>query len=530
MEKPPGAELVTGELSRAIIDNTISGVALLSPIEDSKGEIIDFIHQYANQPWHNMLGAKQLSEKKLLPLFPEQKVNGLFQLYKEVCNRQKTDTLEVFYQGKLDSWVLAEAVPVPQGVAVLLRDIQKTKLAQIAAAEVQKQQARNLKEKISQQNESLAEAYQELDNYNHQLEEAQRIAKVGSWVWDLRTNEVTWSDQLYRILGVENKGQALTADDFYKYIHPDDIDRIQETAQKIVKGKRFIPTEHRIVTTKGVTKYVYGIGGYEIKNEQGEVVKFFGIVKDITESKENEIELQAALEKERELSNLKSRFVSMASHEFRTPLATILSSVSLIDRYEGVEFAAKRKKHIQRIKSNVQNMRSILDDFLSLSKLEEQKLEIQEEPLDLEDFYEELIEGLRNQVKPGQSLVYQHRGPKKEVLLDPHLLRNISLNLLSNAIKYSKEGKAIQLHSEVGEQEVKIKVIDQGIGIPEQEKKFMFTRFFRAKNATNIQGTGLGLTIVQRYIDLMKGSISFESELGVGSTFTVRLPQNGKCQ
>ena len=171
-------------------------------------------------------------------------------------------------------------------------------------------------------------------------------------------------------------------------------------------------------------------------------------------------------------------------------------------------------------------MRNILDDFLSLSKLEEGKVQVRTETIDLIEFYAELIEDLQGQVKDGQLLIHNHKGPESITQLDPQLLQNINLNLISNAIKYSGEGKQIQINSFIDENEVKIEVVDQGMGIPKEEQKHMFTRFFRAKNATNIQGTGLGLTIVQRYVELMNGSISFESIPEKGTTFTVSFPSH----
>lgn len=239
----------------------------------------------------------------------------------------------------------------------------------------------------------------------------------------------------------------------------------------------------------------------------------------------SEAKLKESLEKEKELGEMKSRFVSMASHEFRTPLATILTSTNLIDRYHDPAHKDKRIKHISRIKSSVQNMRTILDDFLSLSKLEEGKIEIKSENINLVEFLKELSENLQGESKEGQTLLFNHNSSETDAFLDPQLLQNICINLISNAIKYSEIGKEIHLNSYIEESMVKIEVIDQGIGIPEEEQKHMFTRFFRANNVTNIQGTGLGLTIVQRYVELMDGSISFVSKPEQGTTFTVILPK-----
>lgn len=229
-------------------------------------------------------------------------------------------------------------------------------------------------------------------------------------------------------------------------------------------------------------------------------------------------EVKKALNKERELNELKSRFVSMASHEFRTPLSTILSSASLIGRYTQPGTEAKRRKHVNRIKSAVNNLTDILNEFLSLSRLEEGRFKNQPEYFNLTSLCQSLINELHGILKKGQKIEYQHIGEQNMVYLDPKFTKNICINLLSNAIKYSE--KTIFLTTEISDK-IQITVQDQGIGIPEAEQNHLFTRFFRAKNATNIQGTGLGLNIVKRYLDLMNGTINFKSEVNEGSTFWV---------
>lgn len=238
-----------------------------------------------------------------------------------------------------------------------------------------------------------------------------------------------------------------------------------------------------------------------------------------------EEEAKAALKKEQDLNELKSRFVSMASHEFRTPLSTILSSVSLLEKYGNEEkYDEKRETHYNRINSNVRNLTNILNDFLSLDKLQEGKITCKTEDFNLKELLDSIIEEQKDQLKKQQSLVFNYFG-EQTVTLDKHLVKNITLNLLSNAVKYSDQGKEITLEVDVDIDSVVLRVQDKGIGIPEEDKEHMFERFFRAKNATNIQGTGLGLTIVKRYIDLMEGTINFESEYMKGTTFKIELPR-----
>lgn len=239
---------------------------------------------------------------------------------------------------------------------------------------------------------------------------------------------------------------------------------------------------------------------------------------------ESKQEVMRALEKEKELNELKSRFVTTASHEFRTPLATILSSVSLIGRYNLQEEADKRLKHINRIKSAVNNLTEILNDFLSLSKLEEGIIRDNPEPLAINIFAAEITEELKTTARSGQKIIYKHLGGSKLVNIDKQLLKNIVINLLSNAIKYSPEDKEIEFTSSVNaEGDLNLVIKDNGIGIPEDDQPLLFERFFRAKNATNIEGTGLGLNIVKKYVELIGGEISFVSKLNEGSQFTINI-------
>ena len=234
-----------------------------------------------------------------------------------------------------------------------------------------------------------------------------------------------------------------------------------------------------------------------------------------------EKDLRAALNKERELGELKSRFVSMASHEFRTPLSTILSSASLSAQYTLTEQQDKREKHYQKIKSSVTTLTGILNDFLSLSRLEEGRVEVHYEDVDFSIFCMEMAEEINPVLKQGQHISIKHSHENMVLKMDEKLMKMILSNLLTNASKYSDEGSEIHCIVKKDNNSLEIDIIDQGIGIPEEDKPHMFDRFFRASNAMNIKGTGLGLNIVKRYVELMGGTIKFKSELGKGSTFTV---------
>lgn len=242
----------------------------------------------------------------------------------------------------------------------------------------------------------------------------------------------------------------------------------------------------------------------------------------ITKLAESKQEVLRALKKEKELNELKSRFVTTASHEFRTPLATILSSVSLISRYDNDQDIEKRHKHIDRIKSSVNNLTEILNDFLSLSKFEEGITRNNPESIEIDKFAFSLIEDLKSMTKENQSILFLHQQGDSTVCVDKQLLKNALTNLLSNAIKYSS--KNIEFYTSQVNSILYITIKDYGIGIPQDDQPHLFERFFRAKNAINIQGTGLGLNIVKKFVELMEGKISFNSKLEEGTIFNIEIP------
>jgi len=231
-------------------------------------------------------------------------------------------------------------------------------------------------------------------------------------------------------------------------------------------------------------------------------------------------EQEIVLKKEIELGELKSKFVTIASHEFRTPLSTILSSAYLINKYPYGEEQPKREKHIQRIISSVNILTDILNDFLSLGKIEEGKMQVHIMETNIKELVDNIIDEHENILKPGQAIKYKHEG--NEIIFSDHsLIKHILLNLLSNAVKFSHEDGIIELHSEVKGKSVQLIVKDNGIGISKEEQQHLFERFFRASNAMNIQGTGLGLHIVGRYLELINGNIECISELDKGTEFRV---------
>jgi PAS domain S-box-containing protein len=234
-------------------------------------------------------------------------------------------------------------------------------------------------------------------------------------------------------------------------------------------------------------------------------------------------ELSQALSAERELGELKSRFVSMASHEFRTPLTAVLTSATLIEKYPAAEQQDKRLRHLDRIKLSVKHLTDILEEFLSVGKIEEGRLEAHPAWVELLLLLQEALaetEGLR---KAGQR-VELDLGDVPPLWQDASLLRKVLVNLLSNALKYSGERTTVAVRATTSGHWLTLTVQDQGVGISPEDQEHLFERFFRARNATNLPGTGLGLYIIAKYLELLGGTVALRSELGVGTTVTITLP------
>ncbi|MBD1890821.1 PAS domain S-box protein [Coleofasciculus sp. FACHB-SPT9] len=245
--------------------------------------------------------------------------------------------------------------------------------------------------------------------------------------------------------------------------------------------------------------------------------------------KRAEEEIRNALEKEKELHELKSRFVSMTSHEFRTPLSTILFSAGLLENY-GFKWTEEKKRiHLHRIKTAVQRMDGMLDEVLLIGKNEAGKTEFNPAAIELETFCQDLVAEMQLTAGDRHSLIFSSQGECLAACIDEKLLRHILSNLLSNAIKYTPGGGIIKCELSCHNGEAIFQIKDRGIGIPPQDRQRLFETFHRASNVGNIPGTGLGLAIIKNFVDLHKGKITVESEVGVGTTFTIKLPLSGDC-
>jgi len=257
--------------------------------------------------------------------------------------------------------------------------------------------------------------------------------------------------------------------------------------------------------------------------EQKVADRTHALLTTLAQLEQRQAELAQALAAEQELGELKSRFVSMASHEFRTPLTAVLTSASLIGQYPAAEQQDKRLRHLDRIRQSVNHLNDILEEFLSVGRIEEGKVTAQPAHLHLPQLLADVLADMQPLCKAGQRME-PHVACAEPVWLDASLLRKILVNLLSNALKYSGENAVVQVRAACAEGQLRLAVQDQGVGISAADQAHLFERFFRSRSVTNVPGTGLGLYIVAQYVALLGGTIALASQLGQGTTVTICLP------
>jgi PAS domain S-box-containing protein len=261
-----------------------------------------------------------------------------------------------------------------------------------------------------------------------------------------------------------------------------------------------------------------------ILEESGEINRMVAVVLNVSAIKDAEERMKQALDEATQLNEMKSRFISMASHEFRTPLSTILSSLNLMLRYHENQQTDKVKTHAKKIKASIANLTEILEYFLSVEKLESGEVKFEYSPMDIENFTLDFVAEMRDTIDDKLQIQFTSNLVHKEMMMDKKAYRTIIQNLISNAIKYSPEGGCIHIELQTNQQQLLLSISDEGLGIPEEDQRHLFERFYRASNASNIQGTGLGLNIIKKYIELLGGQISFKSTLGKGTSFYISIP------
>jgi PAS domain S-box-containing protein len=351
------------------------------------------------------------------------------------------------------------------------------------------------------------------------------IEQTNDWVWEV--------DQQFRFTYVNPRATDMIGHSvadilehrFTDFMPEDEAIRFDTVLSLFVQQQQpFTQIEATCQRPDG-TPLTLEMSGSPMFGPEGDFQGYHGMTRDISQRKQVEVDIRRALTREKELSELKTRFISMASHEFRTPLTTIQASAEMLERYRHKFTPDKQRVILQRIQTSVHHVIGLLNDVLTVGKTDAGKLTCQPMAMDLQQFCQDLVEELQfAQADTASPIQFTFQGDNPTVLADDKLLRHILTNLLSNAVKYSPDHCPVEFTVTCAEAQTTLQVSDRGIGIPTDDQAKLFDGFHRAMNVGNISGTGLGLVIAKRAAEAHQGSISFISTEGEGTTFTVELP------
>jgi PAS domain S-box-containing protein len=491
-----------------ILKSAFDGIMGFQSVRNAQGKIIDFEWISVNPAAAAIINRtpEQLLGKRLLAEMPGNATEGLFEQYVQVVETGKACENEFYYNHEnIKAWFQNVAVKHDDGFVVTFRNITFQKEVEEELQKIKHDLERRIQRRTAELNIANRLLHDEvlererieeiLVRSESHLRLALNAANMGTWEWDIMADRMSYSPQAEVILGLEPNSFAGTCADSLELIHPEDRDWVYKKKHEAIENGLPYYAEERIIKPDGAILWV-AVQGDVVYGMTGEPVRMIGVIADITDRKQAEVEVLRALEKERELNELKSRFVSMVSHEFRNPLAVILSAAESLERYEAKLTPERKLKRLQNIKSSCDYMNSLLEDVLVLGRAESGMLVFNPRCVNLENFCHELIEIMKMSQMAGSDensinnieLIYL--AEYHEVYLDDKLLHHILLNLLSNAVKYSP-GDKIEFSVDCGQDQVIFKVQDHGIGIPAADIPRLFEPFHRATNAKNIAGTGL---------------------------------------
>ena len=376
--------------------------------------------------------------------------------------------------------------------------------------------------RFGRENERLLEQVKEA---KERLDLALQAANILSWDWDARRTDVLLGGSWAIILRVGKETSALTLEQLAQMVHPDDLPKVKQVLGNCLNGgESEYMAEHRIRTLAGGWVWSLGRGRVVERDAAGRALRMTGVNVDIDDRKRAEAELLAAVQREKELSEMKSKFVSTASHEFRTPLATMLSSAELLEHYAESLSPAEKVNLLQTIQASAKRMSEMIDDVLTLGRAESGVLKLNLGPTNLRELCGRVVSEFRIAQGKQHIITLDDRFDRVEAHMDERLLRHILNNLLSNAVKYSPPGSEVTFSLARRGEQAAIEIQDRGIGIPLEDQPRMFESFHRASNVENRSGTGLGLAIVKKAVELHGGEISLTSAVGSGTRFTVMIP------
>ncbi|NEQ49319.1 MAG: PAS domain-containing protein, partial [Leptolyngbya sp. SIO3F4] len=378
---------------------------------------------------------------------------------------------------------------------------------------------------ISERNKNEAKLY----NLSTRLSLAVKSGGIGIWEWSFVNETLTWDERMYELYGTPPEKFTGRFTDWSNRVHPDDLAEAQAQFQNAIDQNKELDIEFRVIHPNGNVVYIKANGLIEYGLD-GRPLRMIGINTDISDRKKAETEIIKALDHERELNAMKSRFVSNTSHEFRTPLTVISNNAELLQLFGNKLDEVEKQKCLSTILNYVDHTTELINEVLIVSRAESGKIQCNLKPLNVVDFSRQLLQtislnSLKHQleftIKDNRHASQNHI---KSTQLDSKILQQSLTNLLTNAIKYSPEGSTVIFQLELLPSAVEFKVIDEGIGIPKEDQRYLFEPFYRATNVEYISGTGLGLSIVKHLVSIHQGSIHVDSHLEQGSCFTIRLP------
>ena len=547
------------ELLAALLGVSLTGIVLYQPVLGPAGEVVDFTFAFLNPAARQMLGLPGEVAHTYRQQFPDTLGNGAFAFHRDTFLSGQDAHFELNYQaGGYDNYFRVAGRRVGGGLLVSFTDTADQPRTAVELA---------LRESQARERAARAEAEAQRGELQRIFEQAPVAVAVlrgpryvVEWanpavcaMWG-RTPAQALGTPVFELLpeaagqgfeallnGVLATGVAYVAHELPSFINRggrrekvywnlvynplhDSNGRVTGITVVATDGTEHVRARQQIQRLNA--ELAAGVEQLRASNaelEQKVADRTNALLITLEQLEKRGRELAQALAAEQELGELKSRFVSMASHEFRTPLTVVLSSAALVQKYAGSDQQPLRLKHLTRIRASVKHLNEILEEFLAVGQLEEGTMSTHPADLDLYHLLTEAEADVRSLRKPGQTIVRQLDCPPT-FRLDASLLRKILVNLLSNALKYSGENAVVAVQAECQNNTLTVRVQDQGVGIAEDDQTHLFERFFRARNVAAVPGTGLGLYIVAQYLALMGGRMALHSTLGAGTTVTFTIP------
>ena len=369
----------------------------------------------------------------------------------------------------------------------------------------------------------LVAAVRHLDRTRRRLERAQALARVGDAERDIGTRHRVWSRELFLLHGLDPEGEPPSREEFLARLHPEDYQNMAEQLREADVGGDIAPFEYRVILPTGQVRWLR-VHSQTTTDPETHVVRVASSTIDITEQKAVEEEMHRLLERERELGKLKADFLHMVTHEYRTPLGIIVSAADILERYRDRLSVEEWRERIRDIRGGALRLAGLMEEVLFLGKAEAGTVPLELRVLDFGALVRDVVREVVATFGSERDIRVSVDGVPAGAQADEKLLRHILVNLVSNALKYSTLDQAVWIEVAADGGQVRLVVRDEGIGIPEAEQPRMFEMFRRASNVGTVSGTGLGLFVVKRCVELHGGNLGLRSAPGRGTEVTVRIP------